>query len=71
MEDPSELIIDVVIYLGELIPHNLALEIELCSRTRSATIDLLTEKMLKKINNDLTAKHPFAALQKLNIKPKD
>jgi uncharacterized metal-binding protein YceD (DUF177 family) len=73
IEDPPELIVEGIIDLGELISQNLALEINLHPRKLGATIDLSTATMLSssKINNELSIKHPFAALQKLKIKSKD
>jgi uncharacterized metal-binding protein YceD (DUF177 family) len=73
IEDTPELIVDGIIDLGELISQNLALEINLHPRKPGATIDLSTTMMLSssEIKNELSIKHPFAALQKLNIKSKD
>ena len=62
---------DDIIELGELISQILALEIDLHSRKPWAKIDLsnLTTLNHAKRTNDLSVKHPFAALQKLKIKP--
>ena len=73
VEDPPEPIIDGIIDLGELISQSLALEIDLHPRKPGAESDL---SIVDKGNHSVDkshpdAEHPFAALQKLKIEPKD
>jgi len=73
VEDQPEPIIDGIIDLGELISQSLALEIDLHPRKPRAENFFNTQN---KSNNsdksdDISAEHPFAALQKLKIEPKD
>jgi len=73
VEDQPEPIIDGIIDLGELISQSLALEIDLHPRKPRAESFFSTQNMSNNSDksDDISAEHPFAALQKLKIEPKD
>ncbi len=72
-DDPPEPLVGGTIDLGELVAQSLSLEIDPHPRKPGAKPDLTTVEKLNQGNQagDGDSTHPFAALQKLKIEPKD